>query len=80
MVVKIVAKASATSIESHIPFIPKNLGKISTQAIWKTSVLKKEMIAEIKPFPNAVNIEEPNIPNPAKINERQNTLNALIVI
>lgn len=41
-------------------------------AIWKTIVLKKEIVPETNPLLNAVNIEEIKIENPVKANENEN--------
>ena len=46
--------ASATTTDSQMPLILKNIGSIITQGIWKTSVLKNKMNADIKPLFNAV--------------------------
>lgn len=71
---------SATVIESHIPSISKNIGSISTDNDWKTSVLRKETIADIPPLLRAVKNEEVKIFSPVIINEIEKILNACTVI
>ena len=67
---------SATTIEYQIPSICKNTGRISTAAIWNTSVRRNEIAAEISPLLSAVKNDEPKIENPAKRNENENIENA----
>ena len=52
-------KSSATATETQIPFMSNIIGRISTQASWKTSVRKKEIAAEIGPLFSAVKKAEP---------------------
>ena len=46
------------------PLIPKIAGRISTAAIWKTSVRRKEIAADTPPLLSAVKKEEPKILKP----------------
>ena len=78
-VVKI-ASISATSIEYHIPSSPNIRGNSRTPSIWYTSVLIKEISAEIGPLLSAVKNDEPKIENPEKINDRAKILSPLVVI
>ena len=64
------AKNSATIIDSQTPVIPKNSGNIRTATVWKTSVLKKEIIAEVKPSFSAVKKPDEKIAKP--INKKLN--------
>ena len=50
---------SATTIESQMPFSFKKIGKIITALAWKTTVLKKEIKAEISPLFNEVKNDDP---------------------
>lgn len=50
---------SAATMENHIPLISQMSGKISTAAIWNTSVRKNEINAETRPLLRAVKKEEP---------------------
>ena len=52
---------SATTIEIHIPFIPKILGSNKIIIIWNTKVLKKDIIADVNPSFNAVKNDEAKI-------------------
>ena len=68
--------SSAATIESHTPSSSQNIGKIMTAATWKTSVLKNEMSADVRPSLKAVKKDEPNIENPENRNENEKILNA----
>ena len=48
----------------QIPTLPSTNGTIKTVKIWKTSVLKNEMIAEVMPSFSAVNRDDEKILNP----------------
>ena len=50
-----------------------------TDASWKRSVLRKDMIADTAPLFNAVNKLDANIFNPASRKENENRRNALVV-
>ena len=73
------AKISAKIADSHMPLICKNIGKMNTQSIWKTSVLKIETNADINPLFNAVKNDEVNMFIPEKINEKAKIFIALVV-
>ena len=49
-----------------MPSIPKIIGSNRMQALWKTNVRKKEIIAEVRPSFRAVKKPEAKIPNPIK--------------
>ena len=59
-----IAIASAKVTESHMPLMPRKIGRISTQTIWKTSVRKKEIVAETNPLFSAVKNAELKILKP----------------
>ena len=67
----VAAANSATTTEAQIPSSPHTSGNNITAAIWKTSVLKNEMMAETSPLLSAVKNDEPNIASPEnkKLNE-----------
>ena len=67
---------SAATIESQIPSSFQMSGKISTAAIWNTSVRRKEMSADVRPSPSAVKNDEPKIENPESRNENEKIENA----
>lgn len=73
------AISSATIIEAHIPSVPQISGIIITARIWKTRVLRNEIIAEVSPSFKAVKNDEPNIAIPAKRNEKQKNIKPLRV-
>lgn len=50
---------SAIATENQIPLMPNIIGSTSTQASWNTSVLRKEMAAEMGPLFSAVKNAEP---------------------
>ena len=50
----ITAIMSAPTMENHIPSNPQISGKMSTATISKTIVLKKEIIAEMRPLFNNI--------------------------
>ena len=56
--------ASATVIESQIAFLPNTAGKMNIARIWKSSVLKNDIAAEIAPLLSAVKNAEPKMLNP----------------
>ena len=60
---------SAATLDSQIPSSSQMSGKMSTAAIWNTSVRKNEMSAEVSPSPSAVKNDEPKIENPESRNE-----------
>ena len=71
MSVTITAIISAATIEIQIPSILQIRGNKRTAAIWKTSVLKNDIKADVKPSLSAVKNEEPKIAIPAKRNENE---------
>ena len=62
---------STTTIDAQIPSSSQIIGRIITAAIWKTSVLKNEIIADVRPSLSAVKNDEPKIAIPAKRNENE---------
>ena len=66
------AASSATTMDIQIPSSSNTSGNSITAAIWKTSVLKNDMSAEIRPLLSAVKNDEPKMANPAKrkLNEK----------
>lgn len=62
-----IVRNSAAGTASQIPFTPMNFGRSKIFATIIPNVRTKEMIAEIFPLENAVNIEEAKILIPAKI-------------
>ena len=56
-----IAINSATTIEYQTPPISKIKGNSKTAAIWNTTVLKKDMTAEVTPSLRAVKNPEPKI-------------------
>ena len=62
-----------------MPSIPNISGSTSTAVIWKTSVLKNDIAADIAPLFRAVKNEDANILNPDITNENANILKACFV-
>ena len=58
MKLSIRAMPSAATIDNQMPSKPHNKGNTSTHTSWNKSVLRKDNIAEISPFPSAVKKEE----------------------
>ena len=71
MNVTIVARSSAMTNDSHTPSISITKGKSNTAEVWNTRVLKKDIIAEIRPLFNAVKNDEPKIAIPQNKNENE---------
>lgn len=71
---------SAKVTASQIPSIPKIIGSIYIIAIWNTSVLINEIIAETTPLFSAVKNDELYILNPLIMYDIENNLIALVVI
>ena len=65
------AMTSAITMEDQMPFTFQKRGRIRTAAIWNTSVLKKDIDAEISPSFNAVKKDELKMANPEKRNEKE---------
>ena len=65
------ARKSETMMDSHIPSDPRMRGSSSTDDICSTDVLRKEMIAEIRPLLRAVKSADPKIPMPEKRKEKE---------
>ena len=74
------ASISAATVESHIPSNSQKSGKIRTVEHWKTKVLKKEISADMIPFPKAVKKEEPKIAMPEHKKEKENIVKARMVM
>ena len=56
------AKISAATFAPQRPSTPRKIGRIRTDSVWKISVRRKEIAAEIPPLLRAVkNDEEKNI-------------------
>ena len=62
-------------MDNHIPLTPKNSGKINTATICNTNVLKKDIVAEVKPSFNAVKNPEVKMANPINKKHNENSLN-----
>ena len=60
----IIAKISATTTESQIPFIPHIAGRRNIITTWKSNVLKKDITADTTPLFKAVKNADANILNP----------------
>lgn len=58
---------SANTTENQIPSTPQKRGKIKTDEIWNTKVLRKEISAEVSPSFKAVKKEEPKMANPENL-------------
>ena len=71
-----VAKTSATVMAYQMPSTSKISGRMSTEAVWNTSVRRKEIAAEINPFPSAVKNDEAKILKPANKTANENSRNA----
>ena len=56
-------------MDIHIPSSSRIRGRSITAAVWKTSVLKKEMSAEVSPSLRAVKNPESKMAKPANRNE-----------
>ena len=63
---------SAAAMDSHIPSISQTSGSSITAALWKTSVRRKDISAEVRPSLSAVKNEDANMLNPANRNENEN--------
>lgn len=72
MTVKNKVKASAIGTANHIPFISIKLGNINRLIVIKPNVRKKDSIADIFPFDNAVNIADVKILYPQKRKLKEN--------
>ena len=70
------AHISANATDIQTPSSLKNTGRISTAAIWNTSVLRNDTAAEIAPLLSAVKNEDVNILNPENRNMNENSRNA----
>ncbi len=66
MKLTIIERISFARLESQIPFIPKNTGRIKTATQGKTRALKKDIMNETAPLFRSVKKAEENIPNPIK--------------
>ena len=64
----VVAKISAAVMAYQMPSTSKISGRMSTEAVWNTSVRRKEIAAEINPFSSAVKNDEAKILKPANKN------------
>ena len=62
---------SAATMENQMPSIPQISGKINTAADCNTSVLRKEIKAEMGPLLRAVKKDEPKIPIPQNKNDAE---------
>ena len=60
---------SATIMALQIPFKPKSIGRIMTDALSKTRVRRNAITAEVNPSPSAVKKAEPKIEKPQNKNE-----------
>ena len=57
-------RTSATMMANQMPSRPMIRGRISTAEIWKTRVLRNEIIAETPPLFSAVKKDEPKMLKP----------------
>ena len=62
---------SAATMENQMPSIPQISGKINTAADCNTSVLRKEIKAEMGPLLRAVKKDEPKMAKPVNRNENE---------
>ena len=71
---------SENGTTNHTPFTPKNCGKIIIPKVNSINVLRMDIVAEILPFENAVNMPDTKIfiPTTKKLNE--NIINPFKVI
>lgn len=53
------AMNSATTMDIQTPSIFQRRGRSRTAATWKTMVRRKEIMADVRPSPNAVKNPEP---------------------
>ena len=72
----IVENTSATVIAYQMPSTSKISGSRITDDVWKTSVRKKEIAAEIRPLFSAVKNEDAKILKPENRNANANSRNA----
>ena len=73
------ATISATVIDNQIPSILNISGKIRTQDIWHTQVLKNDTPIDIFPLFKEVKNEDVKIVNPENKKENEKNLKALTV-
>ncbi len=73
------AKNSARTMDTQIPSLPINNGRIKTAATWNTSVRRNDMIADTGPLFRAVKKDEVQIPKPENRKENEYTKKALNV-
>lgn len=74
------ANISASTTASQTPLSPNIAGSINIIAIWKSSVLKKDIIAETSPLFNAVKNDDAKILKPLIKYDIENILIAVVVI
>ena len=74
------ANISAEVFAHHIPFLPKQIGRIIMESVWNMSVRKKEIAADIPPLFSAVKKDDANMFIPESTNENAKHLNACVVI
>ena len=72
----VVAKISAAVMAYQMPSTPNRSGSRRTEEVWKTSVRRKEMAAEMRPLLSAVKNEDAKILKPANRNANENRRNA----
>ena len=65
---------------SHTPVTPKRFGNISSSTVIKPKVRRKDKIAEIFPFDNAVNAAEVKIFCPQNRKLKEKSKNPFLVI
>ena len=73
------ANISATVMAHQVPSTPSSRGRMGTEAVWNTSVRRKEMAAEIAPLFSAVKKPEVKMLKPASRNDQENRRKAWVV-
>ena len=64
----------------QMPSTPRRIGRIRTDSVWKISVRRKEIAAEIPPLLRAVKNDEEKILKPDSKKQNENNLKACSVI
>ena len=74
------AKISAATFAPKMRSPPRKIGRIRTDSVWKISVRRKEIAAEIPPLLRAVKNDEEKILKPDSKKQNENNLKACSVI
>ena len=64
------ANTSAAVMAHQMPSMSNSTGRTRTQQVWKSSVRRKEISADVSPSFRAVKKEEPKMAKPAKRKEK----------